>query len=141
MRTRRITAAAIAAAVIAGGGLAFVGYQGIGPLAPRLGVIVTRIVPQAVADLGDGGDPLTVSILFPWPGEGFCSGQFSVSAAETDQEVRVSDVTSREYRRGTCAGVGTTGGVAGVALTLARPVGQRVVVRASDGEPLAATSK
>ncbi len=86
--------------------------------------------------LGPAGDPLTVMITFPWAADGFCSGQFTVSAGETDQEVRVSDVTSREVRRGSCAGLGTNDGTAGVGLTLDRPMGDRRVVRASDGTPL-----
>lgn len=133
----RLVAVLAAAVAVAGGGLAFAGYEGIGPLAPRLGVVVTRAVPESVMGPGSAGDPLTVTILFPWPHDGFCSGQFTVSATETDRVVRVSDVTSREVRRGSCAGLGTTDGTAGVGLTLDRPLGERVVVREGDGVALA----
>ena len=140
MAARRFIAVLGAAVLAAAGVLAFAGYEGIGPLVPRLGVIVTQVAPEAVMGLGPAGDPLTVMISFGWPGDGFCSGQFTVSATETDQEVRVSDVTSREYRRGSCAGIGTKDGMAAVGLTLDRPVGDRRVVRARDGMPLAVVS-
>ncbi len=137
MSARRLVALPVAAVLAVAGALALAGHEGIGPLAPRLGVVVTQVVPEAVLGPGSAGDPLTVTILFPWPEDGFCSGQFTVSATETDAQVRVSDVTSREYRRGSCAGLGTKDGTAGVELTLDRPWGGRAVVRAGDGAPLA----
>ncbi len=137
MAARRRVAVLAMAVLAAVGVLAFAGYEGIGPLAPRLGVIVTHVTPEAVMGPGSAGDPLSVTILFPWPEDGFCSGQFTVAATETDQEVRVSDVTSREYRRGSCAGMGANDGTAGVVLTLDRPVGDRLVVRVRDGMALA----
>ena len=140
MAAKRFIAVLGAAVLAAVGVLAFAGYEGIGPLVSRLGVIITRVAPEAVMGLGPAGDPLTVTILFPWPDEGFCSGQFTVSATETDQEVRVGDVTSREYRRGSCAGMGAKDGMAGVGLTLDRPVRDRLVVRVSDGMALALVS-
>jgi hypothetical protein len=136
MRTWRVLVGAAVIIAIAAGGLAVAGHYGTGPLATRLGVSVTEATPQAAARLGEGGDPLVIAILFPWPGDGYCSGQFSVSATETEEEVRVSDVISREYRGGSCAGLGTVGGMAGADLTLAAPLGQRKVVRASDGVTL-----
>jgi len=96
MRTWRVLVGVAVIIAIAAGGLAVVGRYGRGPLASRLAVTVAEVAPQAFARLGEGGDPLVIAILFPWSGDGFCSGQFSVSAIETPEEVRVSDVISRE---------------------------------------------
>ena len=136
MRTWRVLAGVAVIIAIAVGGLAVAGHDGRGPLASRLGVTVTYVTPQGFAPLGEGGDPQVIVILFRWPGDGFCWGQFSVSAIETAEEVRVRDVISREYRGGSCAGIGTADGMAGADLTLAAPLGQRKVVRASDGATL-----
>ncbi len=141
MRTKWALAAVVACAVLAGAALAFAGYHGSGPLASTLGVSVKRVAPEAYAIPGEGADPLVIAVLFHWPEDGFCSGQFSVSATETDDEVRVSDVTSREYRGGSCAGLGTVNGMAGAELALAEPLGTRKLVRASDGTVLVAASQ
>jgi hypothetical protein len=75
-----------------------------------------------------------VVIMFPWHADGFCSGQFSVSAQESEASVVVSQVSGVEWPAGElCAGLGTDGRIAGVELTLAAPLGQRVVTRAVDG--------
>ena len=141
MRTKSVLATLVGCAVIAAAALAFVGYYGSGPFGSTLGVSVKNLAPDAYAIPGEGVDPLVIAVLFHWPEDGFCSGQFSVSATETAEEVRVSDVTSREYRGGSCAGLGTVNGTAGAELTLAAPLGTRKVVRASDGTVLVAASK
>lgn len=76
-------------------------------------------------------------MLFPWPGGGYCSGQFTVTATETDQQVRVSEVTRREARASDdCAGLGNVGAMASTDLELTNPLVDREVVRASDGTRL-----
>ena len=101
-------------------------------------VNVTVIRPDAVIvePAGSGTDPNVVYIRFRWTAAGYCSGQFSVQATETDQVVRVSDVVSRDYVGASCAGLGTVGNVATATLTLRQPLGTRTVERASDGTRL-----
>lgn len=99
-------------------------------------VIETQLEPQFVGLPGEGGDPLVIYVVVTWTKEGWCSGQFTVQAIETPTEVRVGKVTSREYPGGSCAGVGTVDNMAGAELRLASPLGDRVVVRDSDGARL-----
>ncbi|MFF5227902.1 hypothetical protein [Dactylosporangium sp. NPDC000521] len=97
----------------------------------------TRHRPTAYSDLGPGGDPDTIVIRFDWPHDGWCSGQFTIAAAETSTEVRVGDVVSKTQRPGAnCAGLGSDGTTAWDSLTLSRPLGDRRVVRADDGAAL-----
>ena len=127
----------VVVAVVVGGGLALAGAQGIGPLGAALGTEVTQVAAQTVALLGESGDPNVIILKFPWPKDGYCSGQFTVPVTETGDQVRVGDVTSRlRQRGGSCAGLGTDNGMAGVDVLLAAPLGDRTVVRASDGRPL-----
>ncbi len=107
----------------------------LGEFAPDR-VIVTQLEPQSVGLSGEGGDPLVIYIVVTWTKEGWCSGQFTVQATESLTEVRVGKVTSREYPGGSCAGVGTVDNMAGASLRLASPLGDRVVVRDSDGARL-----
>ena len=79
------------------GGLAIVGYYGRVQLGARLEASISHLQPEAVQGLGQGGDPLVVLVLFRCPDGRYCSGQFTVTASETDQQVRVSDVTSRDF--------------------------------------------
>jgi hypothetical protein len=105
--------------------------------ASRLGVEVTEVQPVAYRPLGPRGDPLVLIVLFPWPHDGFCSGQFRAAATETDQQVTVGTVTSRIARGpGGCAGLATVGGAAGVELKLTKSLGRRRVVRATDSSTL-----
>jgi hypothetical protein len=113
-------------------GLATAGYVGLGPLS-RLRMTETQLQPQAVHLLGAPGDPLIAMVGVTWTKEGYCSGQFRVQATESLTEVRIGAVTSREYRYGTCAGLGTVDNIAWAELRLTSPPGQRVFVRASDG--------
>jgi hypothetical protein len=115
--------------------LVYAGYQGSGPLS-SLGVEVRQVEPTGYRLLGEGGEPKVIVVVVDWPEDGFCSGQFSVPVTQSDDEVRVGIVTSREHRNGSCAGLGTVDGTAGVDVMLDEPLGDRVVVRASDGAAL-----
>ena len=136
MKLRRLVAGTVALVVVAGVVLLGAGYRGAGPLASWLGMRITHVVPTGVTVQSAPADPLTVYVAFPWPHQGVCSGQFRVSATESASEVRVSDVTSVEYRGGACAGLGTDGVTASALLSLRAPLGDRAVVRASDGQAL-----
>ncbi len=87
---------------------------------------------------GDGGDDARMlTVKFPWPHDGFCSGQLTVSVTETLTEVRVGQILSQEPNRGqACGGIGTGGTFAVTTVRLATPLGGRVVVRAGDSQPL-----
>ena len=113
-------------------GSATAGYVGLGPLS-RLRMTETRLQPQAVHLLGASGDPFIAMVGVRWTKEGYCSGQFRVQATESLTEVRIGVVTSREYRYGACADLGTVDNMAWAPLRLTSPLGQRVFVRASDG--------
>lgn len=87
--------------------------------------------------LGEGGDPLIVNVMVRWPQGGYCSGQFRVAATETPTQVHVGSVESRVNRgNGGCAELGTVDGTAWVPLQLSSPLGERRVIRASDGAVL-----
>lgn len=93
----------------------------------------TRHQPTGIAFLGQGGDPLVILVEFDWPHDGWCSGQFTVGAAEDATQVRIYEVVSRTVRPGaSCAGLGSDGVHAYADLTLAAPFGTRTAVRASD---------
>ncbi len=96
----------------------------------------TQLEPQAARVLGEAGDPLVIMIGVTWTKEGWCSGQFTVQATETPTEIHVGNVTSREDRHGDCAGIGAADNMAWAELRLASPLGDRVVVRDSDGARL-----
>lgn len=137
---RRALQAAVAVLVLlVAAGLAGAGYLGDGPLPGRLGHERQTLTPVAVAELGEGGDPLVVNVLVPWPKDGWCSGQFTVTATESATEVRVGQVRSDVLRGGGCAGLGTADGRAYAGLQLRQPLGRRLVVRASDGAELPVT--
>lgn len=137
MRGRGLAVSVAVAAALGVVALALAGYNGHGPLTARLGVAVTHLQPQSVVLLGEGGDPLTVNVMVTWPQDGYCSGQFTVAATETPTQVRVESVESRVDRgNGMCAGLGTIDGTASVPLQLSAPLGERGVIRASDGAVL-----
>lgn len=127
-----------AGAVLVGVGALVVGllaWMGRGPFSnePRQ----LTFSPIEARTLGEGGDLQVIVIVFPWPEDGFCSGQFSVSAQESETSVVVGQVKGSEWRPGElCAGLGSDGRVAAVDLTLRAPLGQRVVFRAVDGATL-----
>ena len=111
------------------------GYRGLGPLS-TLGVTQSELQPQAVRPPGESGDPLVILIGVRWTKDGWCTGQFTVRATETPTEIRVSNVTSREYHNGICAGLGTADNMAWAEVRLTTPLGNRAVVRDSDGSRL-----
>jgi hypothetical protein len=106
---------------------------GIALLADR--VTVTQLQPQQV-QLDTRGDPLVIWIGAYWTKDGVCEGQFTVTGTETATQVRVDNVISREHSNSTCAGFGLANATAWTELTLAAPLGDREVVRASDGARL-----
>lgn len=77
-----------------------------------------------------------IEVGFPWVGNGFCDGQFTVEVHESANEVTVGQVADHGHRGGPCAGIGHEGGHAFVDVTLAVPLGTRPVIRAIDGVPL-----
>ena len=136
MRVRAFVVGSVAVVLLVGAGLVGVGYEGRGPLATRVGVTVTRVEPQGFRDPALTGDPLALVVMVRWPHEGFCSGQITASARESDREVRIGTVAGVEHAGGSCAGVGTLNGWAGVSVKLTEPLGRRSVVRDSDGRTL-----
>ncbi len=89
---------------------------------------------MAYAELGQGGDPLVIMIGVAWAADGYCSGQFTVRAAESAAEIRVSAVVEQVMPQGSaCAGLGSVDGTARAPLRLAAPLGDRPVIRDSDG--------
>jgi hypothetical protein len=105
---------------------------GRGPFAAEPEELTLR--PLQVRTLGEGGDPLVVSVMFQWPEEGFCSGQFTVTARESKSTVSLSEVKGFRMPPDTpCAGLGTLDGLASAVLTLEAPLGDRAVTRAVDG--------
>lgn len=131
-RTRRRLVAAAAALTCAGLGTVAVGFFGFGPL-DRPAVTETRLEPQRVSVLGQGGDPLVLMVGVTWTEEGYCDGQFEVHATESATEVRIGTVVSREEPGMLCAGLGTAGNTAWTSVYLAAPLGERQAVRESDG--------
>lgn len=131
MDRRKLLAAVVVVGVLAT--CAVLAYRQ-GMFGPRL--IETRHQPQVVRLLGEGGDPLVISVGVTWPDDGYCSGQLTASATETATEVRLHEVVSREYVGGSCAGIGTSDGMAWDSLQLAEPLGERAVVRDGDGARL-----
>ena len=122
---------------VAGLGTAGAGIGGVGPLASRLGVIVSTAQPVAFAT---SGDPHVLQISVAWPEADYCSGQFTIAHSESPTEVRLSDAVSRRDRNYwspyVCVGWGTADGIAWVELQLTEPLGDRSVVRTSDGADL-----
>ncbi len=136
MRARYLVSAVLAVLVLGGLWLAIVWHYGHGPFAAP-GIVETRHEPEVMRELGEGGDPLVVMVGYFWPEDGYCSGQFHVSAIEGAAEVRVGTVISRLLTRdGGCAGLGTSSNRAWAELRLVAPLGNRRVVRDSDGAPL-----
>jgi len=126
-----VVATVVAYALIFGTGLSLLKDQlSFGPPTE------VSIQPRFVSPSHQGNDPLVVGVGFTWTESGYCSGQFNVRATETTTQVRVGAVISRTYSRGACAGLGTDGKLAWTSLTLAAPIGQRSVIRESDGAVL-----
>jgi hypothetical protein len=96
-------------------------------------VTTTELTPKSYGLVGEGGDPLVLMIGVTWTKDGWCSGQFVVHATETATDVRVSNVISEEHSNGNCAGLGTADQTAWASVQLKAPLGDRAVIRASDG--------
>ena len=103
---------------------------------PQIDALQVGALVERAVDQGEGGDPLVIMIGVKWTKDGWCSGQFTVQATETPTEVHVGHVTSREHSKGMCAGLGTADNTAWAYVQLAAPLGDRVVIRDSDGAPL-----
>jgi hypothetical protein len=131
---RWVIPVAAVAAVVMLGVVAF-GYYGYGPLG-QLNLTESEHDPVAVSFPGEGADANVMLVGIAWTKDGYCSGQFTAAVTETPTEVRVGRVLSREYRNGTCAGLGTENNTAWVDVVLSAPLGGRRVIRASDGTPL-----
>ena len=99
----------------------------------RSGVTETSLQPQAVRLLPPGNDPRGVRVGVTWLKDGWCVGEFQAQATETATEVRLGSVIDRQSPHGICAGVGTANNMAWTDLTLKAPLGNRLVVRSSDG--------
>jgi hypothetical protein len=101
-------------------------------------VTVTELEPQSVGLPPKGADPHYIRVMVRWTKDGWCSGQFTVQATETSTEVRVGNVISREPD-GDCPGLGADNNTAWVDLELAAPLGDRIIIRDSDGARLPST--
>jgi hypothetical protein len=133
---RSLQGAVLVLVLLVGLGLAGAGYTGSGPLARWLGYERQTLTPIGVQVPGEAGDPLVIGIAVRWTEQGWCIGQFSVTAVETATEVRVGQVRSELRRNGFCSGLGTILDRAWADLRLRQPLGDRRVVRASDGAVL-----
>jgi hypothetical protein len=94
------------------------------------------IKPEFISPIGLDGSLVNVYVGFPWAEQGYCVGQFQVSASETSAQISVGAVISRTYRQGICADVGSNGRWTTAPLSLKAPIGKRAVVRRSDGVAL-----
>lgn len=92
----------------------------------------TSIQPEVVSPQ-ENGTPRDFRVGFTWRESGWCVGEFRVKATETATQVRVGPVIDRVASSGGCGGVGTVDNMAWAPLTLTSPLGQRAVVRDSDG--------
>lgn len=99
------------------------------------GVTETPLEPHIVML---GTDPRRISVGVVWQLDGWCVGELQAHATETSGEVRIGPVIDQEYSHGgACAGVGTAYNTAWAEnLALNAPVGNRSVVRSSDGVQL-----
>ena len=122
-------AAAFALALVAAAALLFSAQQA------RTLTRETVFQPNAMKLLGEGGDPRVILVGVTWTDDGYCPGEFHVSATETASEVKVGMVVRRTvlFGAGPCAGVGTVDNTAWAELRLASPLGSRIVIRESDG--------
>jgi hypothetical protein len=95
----------------------------------------TSIQPEIVSPQ-ENGTPRDFRVGFTWRESGWCVGEFRVKATETATQVRVGPVIDRVGSGGSCPGVATVDNMAWAPLTLASPLGRRVVVRDADGVAL-----
>jgi hypothetical protein len=91
----------------------------------------TAIKPDAIFGQPDA---TVLTVRFPIQLDGWCLGRFTISVNETPERVSVGDVIDHGSPAGACKGIGSPDGMhASVDVTLRSPVGQRAIVRASDG--------
>jgi hypothetical protein len=84
-----------------------------------------------------GIDPRGIAVGVTWLKDGWCLGEFQAQTTETASGLRLGSVIEREYSHGGgCAGVGTVYNTAWADVTLNAPLGDRLVVRSSDGAEL-----
>ena len=55
------------------------------------------IQPEFITPIGSDGSLVNVDVGFPWSEQGYCAGQFQVSASETSIEVSVGSVNESLY--------------------------------------------
>ncbi len=97
---------------------------------------VERVVenPVEAVAVGRTPDPTVVVIFIRWTEPGWCFGEFVAVASETPTQVRLDRVVDRSGGGSVgCAGVGTVNNLASADLRLKTPLGQRSVMRGSDG--------
>jgi len=100
----------------------------------RTGVTETPIQPEIVML---GTDPRTIWVGVTWLEGGWCLGGFEARATETSRVVQVAMILRQfTHGDGACADVGTIYNTAWADVTLNAPVGNRSVVRWSDGVQL-----
>jgi hypothetical protein len=100
----------------------------------RAGVTETPIQPQIVML---GADPRTISVGVTWLEGGWCLGGFEARATETSTVVQVAMILRQfTHGDGACADVGTIYNTAWADVTLNTPVGNRSIVRSTDGVQL-----
>jgi hypothetical protein len=102
----------------------------------RSGGTEVPLEPQSVRLLPPGNDPRQIEVGVKWSKDGWCVGQFQAQATETATEVRLGPVIDHEYPNGPCAGVGSVRNMAFADLKLKEPLGNRAVLRSSDGASL-----
>ena len=128
---RRILVWVCAAVGIALVSLVILTVSGHGPFAHKPEVY--SLLPTEVQELGEGGDPLVVYVRFPWHRAGYCSGQFTVTAQESESAVVLGQVVGSEWTNENCPGIGSDDGFASAELRLRAPLGDRSVTRSADG--------
>jgi hypothetical protein len=103
----------------------------------RLGWTYT-LRPVSASAGGAYIDPNALFVSFPWNDSEFCGGMFDVSVVETPTRVTVSEVTVfvslALIKSKAC--VRHEGDTGAAVVALAQPLGDREVVRASDGQSL-----
>lgn len=128
---RRILVGVSAAAGILLVSLVILTMSGHGPFAHKAEVY--SLLPTDVQELGEGGDPLVVYVRFPWHRDGYCSGQFTVTAQESESAVVLGQVVGSEWTNENCPGIGSDDGFAAAELRLRTPLEVRSVTRSVDG--------
>ena len=113
------------------------GWRGEGPLASLFDHGDESRHPVALIDPSHTRASRSGFVAFQWDDQNWCPELFVVTAEETDSQVVVSDVRIRATpARVACLRGGTPTGTALAKLILKSPLGNREVVRATDGQVL-----